>query len=92
MSYTMEDLRRDAAREFLDELPPEERLRGLPPEERLRGLPPEERIKGLTLDDILQTLNAEQKSRLRQLLVLSLIFLDWHYSFGKANKGLCVAS
>lgn len=51
MSYTMEDLRRDAAREFLDELPPEER------------------IKGLTLDDILQSLNAEQKSRLRQLLM-----------------------
>lgn len=60
MPYTMEDLRRDAARELLDELPPEERL---------RGLPPEERVKGLTLDDILKTLSADEKSRLLRLLI-----------------------
>ncbi|NJM12050.1 MAG: hypothetical protein HC889_09360 [Synechococcaceae cyanobacterium SM1_2_3] len=29
MSYTMEDLRRDAAHEFPDELPPAERIKGL---------------------------------------------------------------
>ena len=34
--------------EYMEKLPPEQRLRGLSPEERLRGLPPEERLQGLT--------------------------------------------
>jgi hypothetical protein len=38
MPYTMNDFRKEVALEVLDELSPEERLRGLPPEERLRGL------------------------------------------------------
>jgi hypothetical protein len=77
MSYTMEDLYRDVAREVLEKLPPEERLRGLPPEERLRGLPPEERLRGLPLterikglspEEILNALNGQEKRRLRELL------------------------
>jgi hypothetical protein len=37
MPYTMEDFRR----EYLAELPPEERLKGLTAEERLKGLSPD---------------------------------------------------
>lgn len=38
MPYTMNDFRKEVALEVMEELSPEERLRGLPPEERLRGL------------------------------------------------------
>ncbi|WP_295427508.1 hypothetical protein [uncultured Thiodictyon sp.] len=38
MPYTFEDFRRDLALELVQELPPEDRLRGLAIEERLRGL------------------------------------------------------
>jgi hypothetical protein len=34
--------------EYMEKLPPQQRLRGLSPDERLRGLAPEERLKGLT--------------------------------------------
>jgi len=54
MPYTIEDFRKDLAKELLAEMPPEERLRGLPPEERLRGLPPEERLQGLTDEELEQ--------------------------------------
>ena len=71
MAYTMEEFERDTRRlliahvhEFdpdeiqaiLEQIPPQERLRGLDPqdllrrfgpEERLRGLDPEERLRGL---------------------------------------------
>jgi hypothetical protein len=56
MPYTMEDFRRDVAREYLDLLSPQERLKGLPPEERLKGLPPEERLKGLPPEEFLRRL------------------------------------
>jgi len=42
MPYTWEDFRRDIVREYLDRLPPEERLKGLSPQERVKGLSPEE--------------------------------------------------
>ncbi len=42
MPYTMEDYQRDVARRYLDQLPPEERVKGLSLEERLKGLSPEE--------------------------------------------------
>ena len=42
MPYTMDDFRKEVALEVLEELTPEQRLRGLPAEERLRGLPPEQ--------------------------------------------------
>jgi hypothetical protein len=41
MSQTFEDFRHDLARELLQELPPEDRLRGLP-EDHLKGLSNEE--------------------------------------------------
>ena len=41
MPYTMEDFRRDVAREHVHELTPEERLAGLPLEQILAALPPE---------------------------------------------------
>ena len=57
-------------RDFLRELPPEERLRGLPAEERLRGLPAEERLRGLEPED-LRRLPAAERQRLRELLELA---------------------
>jgi hypothetical protein len=61
MSYTIENFRRDYAREYLHQLTPEERTEGLSPEELLRGrsadevlrgLPPEERLRGLSAEEI----------------------------------------
>ena len=64
MAYSMEEFIREAhqqflhgltpdeRRAFLEQLSPEERLRGLGPEERLRGLGPEERLRGLDPDQI----------------------------------------
>lgn len=40
MPYTMEDFRKEIARENLDKLTPEERLEGLSPEQRLAGMTP----------------------------------------------------
>ena len=66
MAYTMEEFVRQARQRFLqeltpeemqavlDQLPPEERLRGLGPEERLRGLGPEERLLGLGPEELRQ--------------------------------------
>jgi hypothetical protein len=59
MPYTFEDFRHDLALELVQELPPEERLRGLPSEERLRGLSPE---------DILGGLDDAERARLKELL------------------------
>lgn len=63
MPYTMEDFQRDAEREILERLLPEERLRGLTPEERLRGLPPEERLQGLPAEERLRGLSVEDRLR-----------------------------
>jgi len=54
MSYTIEDFRREVAREHLKKLPPKERLEGLTPEDRLEGLTPEDRLEGLTPDEVLR--------------------------------------
>jgi hypothetical protein len=59
MPYTMEDFKRDVARDNLERMTPEERLeilKGLSPEERLKGLPPEERLKGLPPEELLKVL------------------------------------
>jgi hypothetical protein len=70
MPYTMSDFRREVALEVLDQLTPEQRLRGLPPEElakrlppeeRLRGLPPEERLRGLPPEELAKRLTPEQR-------------------------------
>jgi hypothetical protein len=42
MPYTMEDFRREVAREHVHELTAEERLAGLSPEQILARLPPEQ--------------------------------------------------
>ena len=42
MPYTMQDFRRDYAKEHLKDLTYEERLEGVPLEERLHGVPPKE--------------------------------------------------
>jgi hypothetical protein len=72
MSYTMEDFRRDFAREHLQELvkgltaeqlrallPPEERVKGLSPEQLRALLPPEERVAGLSPEQRLAGLSPE---------------------------------
>jgi hypothetical protein len=63
MPYTFEDFRHDLALELVQELPPEERLRGLPVEERLRGLPVEERLRGLPVEERLRGLPSEERLR-----------------------------
>ena len=72
MAYTMEEFIREAhqqflhgltpdeRRAFLEQLSPEERLRGLGPEERLRGLGPEERLRGLGPEERLRGLDPDQ--------------------------------
>ncbi len=57
MGYTAKDFRRD----FVNELSPEERLKGLSPEERLKGLPAEERLKGLPAEERLKGLSPEER-------------------------------
>lgn len=52
MPYTLTDFRKEVALEVMDELSPEDRLRGLPAEERLRGLPAEDRLRGLPAEQI----------------------------------------
>jgi hypothetical protein len=55
MPYTIEQYRRDYAKQHLKDLTPEERLEGLTPEELLAGLSPEQ------LERLLETLRAEPK-------------------------------
>ena len=89
MAYTMEEFAREARQRFLqeltpeelramlDQLPPEERLRGLKPEEvfqrfapeeRLRGLGPEERLRGLKPEERLRGLGPEELRQLEEYL------------------------
>ena len=75
MTYTMQDLIRETHQQVLcnltweerqavlDQLPPEERLRGLGPEERLRGLGPEERLRGLGPEDVFKHFAPEERLR-----------------------------
>jgi hypothetical protein len=70
--YTKEDYKREVARElflkapradrreWLDQLPAEERLGRLSPDERLSGLSPDERLSGLSPDERLSGLSPEQ--------------------------------
>ena len=85
MSYTMEDFRREYAKEIEDErrelakeilkiLPPEEILKALAPEERLKGLRPDERLKGLPPEERLKGLSAEE--------------IEWYLRRLKGNSSL----
>ncbi|KOR27484.1 hypothetical protein TI04_13210, partial [Achromatium sp. WMS2] len=63
--------------DLLKSLKPEERLEGLrpadllkrlKPEERLEGLEPADRLKGMHSEDIIRNLDAQELSRLQELL------------------------
>ena len=63
MAYTMEEFAREAHQRFLQELTPEElraMLDQLPPEEGLRGLGPEERLRGLGPEELRQLEDTEK--------------------------------
>ncbi|MCF8004896.1 MAG: hypothetical protein K9L32_11990 [Chromatiaceae bacterium] len=65
MAHTTEDMKREArewlVKHYLDQLDPEDRLKGLDPEERLKGLDPEERLKGLDPEERLKGLDPEER-------------------------------
>jgi hypothetical protein len=61
MPYTIEDYRRDYAKEHLQKLTPEERLEGLSAKERLKGLSVEELLEGLSLQEILKRLSVDER-------------------------------
>ena len=70
MTYTVDDFIRETHQEIIANLTPEERLailQEMPPEERLRGLEPEERLRGLD-PDALRSLDPETREMLRQVL------------------------
>lgn len=60
MPYTMDDFRKEVALEVMDELTPEQRLRGLPAEELVKRLPVEELLKRLPPEERLRGLSAKQ--------------------------------
>lgn len=63
MPYTIKDLRKEIALEYLKELTPQERWKMLDkafPEQRLAGLPVEERLAGLPAEKLLEQLAPEQ--------------------------------
>jgi hypothetical protein len=62
MPYTMEDFRREVALEYLEQLTPEERLRGLTLRQRLSGATPKE---------ILQQLSDAEKAQIKAYLAKS---------------------
>ena len=69
MSYTMEDFKRDLAKDGFKELTPREQkevLRTLPPErqqELLESLPAEKRLAGLSAEQVRQYLDQLTSSR-----------------------------
>lgn len=77
MPYTMDDFRREYAKEIEEErrelakellkiMPPEEIIKVFSPEKLLKALPPEERLKGLSAEDIeryLKRLQAKPSSK-----------------------------
>ena len=65
MSYTWEDFEREYADNFLESLPPEERLKGLPLQERLKGLPPEEVFKQFSTEIIEDYLKKHKQAQLQ---------------------------
>ncbi|HWY86351.1 MAG TPA: hypothetical protein VNX28_06490 [Gemmataceae bacterium] len=72
MPYTMQDFRRDYAKEHFKDLTPEEKqeaIKGLTPEQRLKDLTPEQVLKSLTPEQVLKALTSEQRKRLREKLI-----------------------
>jgi hypothetical protein len=71
MPYSIEDFRREVAREVIDEMTSEERLefvKRLSPAERLAGLPPEDRLAGMSPEDRLAGMSpAEIEAYLKSL-------------------------
>ncbi|KOR28222.1 hypothetical protein TI04_11510, partial [Achromatium sp. WMS2] len=54
--------------ERLEGLKPADLLKSLKPEERLEGLEPSDRLKGMHSEDIIRNLDAQELSRLQELL------------------------
>jgi len=61
MPYTMEDFRREAKKDALMALTPDERLEGLAPAKLLEKLTPEERLEGLPPEKLLEKLPPEKR-------------------------------
>jgi hypothetical protein len=57
MPYTMEDYKRDSARELLKGLTPEQLLQALTPEQLLKGLPPEQLLSLLPFAEVEKYVN-----------------------------------
>jgi len=80
MTYTVEDFQRDLPKELLtmltkeqrlaliEDLSPDERLKGLKPEERIRDLSPEERIRDLSPEERIKGLSPKQRKKMIDLL------------------------
>jgi len=60
MPYTIEDFRREIAREHIQELTPEERLAGLLAGEIVKRLSAKERLAGLSAVEVLKRFSTEQ--------------------------------
>lgn len=63
MPYTMEDFRREVAREYLETLTVDEVLQLLTTDDRLRGLSTDDRLRGLSLEQIRTYLEKLEKQR-----------------------------
>jgi hypothetical protein len=70
MPYTMQDYRRDYAKEHFKDLTPaeqQEAIKDMTPEQRLKDLTPEQALKALT-PEVLKALTPQQRERLREQL------------------------
>ncbi|MBI1925450.1 hypothetical protein HYR99_14510 [Candidatus Poribacteria bacterium] len=63
MPYTMEDFRRDVAREYLSQLTVDEILQQFSLDEILQRIFTDERLRGLSVNDILQRLSTDERLR-----------------------------
>ena len=70
--YTVDDYKREVARELLKSMSPKERLEGISPRERLEGIspserlegiPPRDRLEGMTLQERLEGMSVEEIER-----------------------------
>jgi hypothetical protein len=60
MPYTWDDYYRERRQEILEQLTPEERLKGLSTKELLKRVPVEDRLKGLPTEMLLKRLSAKE--------------------------------
>lgn len=65
MPYTVEEFERDAARDLLSKLTPEQRLQGLSPKVILEHLSAQQRLQGLAPEQLLTHLSPDVLDYLR---------------------------